>query len=233
MEFLQEFLDNAKFFGQNESIRRLKTWIKRHFDDYFELIDFFELYHPDDCSSNDELIYFGVQFKNPYLAARVVGRNGTVIRRIREMTGTEIISPQYHLNERMTNNFRRPSQCSRQSFLIISRNAIRIFYSIILIITTGIYFLQRFRDLISPNPDEICYRLPVRSDLVPSILANNAMKIILIQWSTDVRIVSPKPYCNPCQFFIIGRQENVRIAINLVVEHIKSIIVSPTIINRC
>ena len=74
MEFLQEFLDNAKFFGQNESIRRLKTWIKRHFDDYFELIDFFELYHPDDCSNNDELIYFGVQFKNPYLAARVVGR---------------------------------------------------------------------------------------------------------------------------------------------------------------
>ena len=103
MEFLQEFLDNAKFFGQNESIRRLKTWIKRHFDDYFELIDFFELYHPDDCSDNDKLIkrhfddyfelidffelyylddcsdndnliYFGVQFKNPYLAARVVGR---------------------------------------------------------------------------------------------------------------------------------------------------------------
>uniref|UniRef100_A0A6P6YBQ2 Uncharacterized protein LOC113796606 n=1 Tax=Dermatophagoides pteronyssinus TaxID=6956 RepID=A0A6P6YBQ2_DERPT len=114
----------------------------------------------------------------------------------------------------MTNNFRRPSQCSRQSFLIISRNAIRIVYSIILIITTGIYFLQRFRDLISPNPDEICYRLPVRSELVPSILANHAMKIIMIQWSTDVRIVSPKPYCNPCQFFIIGRQENVRIAMN-------------------
>ena len=104
------------------------------------------------------------------------------------MTGTEIISPQYHLNEWMTNNCRRPSQCTRQSFLIISRNAIRIVYSILLIIATGIYFLQRFRDLISPNPDEICYRLPVRSDLVPSILANNAMKIILIQWSTDVRI---------------------------------------------
>ena len=83
------------------------------------------------------------------------------------MTGTEIISPQYHLNKWMTNNFRRPSQCT---------------------IATGIYFLQRFRDLISPNPDEICYRLPVRSDLVPSILANNAMKIILIQWSTDVRM---------------------------------------------
>ena len=79
MEFLQEFLDNAKFFGQNESIRRLKTWIKRHFDDYFELIDFFELYHLDDCSDNDQLIYFGVQFKNPYLAARVVGRLSFVI----------------------------------------------------------------------------------------------------------------------------------------------------------
>ena len=43
-------------------------------DDYIELIDFFELNHPKDCSDNDQLIYFGVQFKNPYLAARVVGR---------------------------------------------------------------------------------------------------------------------------------------------------------------
>ena len=58
MEFLQKFLDNAKFFGQNESIQRLKTWIKRHFDDYIELINFFELNHPDNCSDNDQFDLF-------------------------------------------------------------------------------------------------------------------------------------------------------------------------------
>lgn len=75
MEFLQEIFDEAKFYGLDESIRRLQNWIFRYVNDYYELIDFFELYsHSNDCLYNDDqLIYFGIKFNNPYLAARVVG----------------------------------------------------------------------------------------------------------------------------------------------------------------
>ncbi|KAH7637872.1 hypothetical protein HUG17_8976 [Dermatophagoides farinae] len=207
MEFLQEIFDEAKFYGLDESIH------------------FFELYsHSNDCLYNDDqLIYFGIKFNNPYLAARVVGRNGQVIRLIRQITGTEIISPQYHLNQWMTNNTRRPPQCSRESFLIISRNSFRIRYSSMLIIATGMYFLQRFRDLITPKNGEISCQLPVPSKLVPLILRKNAIKILQIQWASDVRIVSPKPYCVPCEFYIIGEQVNVSIAMRLLVEYIDSI----------
>ncbi|KAH9510579.1 hypothetical protein DERF_009101 [Dermatophagoides farinae] len=221
MEFLQEIFDETQFYGYNETTRRVHKWFSRHIDDYFELIDFFELY----SRSNEfnELIYFGIKFNNPYLAARVVGQNGQVIRFIRQITGTEIISPQYHLNNGMTNNTRRPSQCSRQSFLIISRNSFCIRYSTMLIIATGMYFLQQFRNLVTPKNGEISCRLPVPSKLLPLILQKKAMKILQIQWASDVRIVSPKPYCVPCEFYIIGEQVNVSIAMKLLVEYIDSI----------
>ncbi|KAH9510566.1 hypothetical protein DERF_009088 [Dermatophagoides farinae] len=224
MEFLQQFFDEVKIYGHHESASRLQKWILRHVSDYFELIDFFESY--SQSNEFNELIYYEIEFNNPFLASCVVGQNGQVIRLISQITGTEIILPQY-LNKGMTNNTRRPSQCSQQSFLIVSQNSFCIRYSSILIIATGMYFLERFRDVITPKTiisfGKISCRLPIPSKLVPLILQKNAIKIRLIEWASDVRIVSPKPYCVPCEFYITGERANVSIAVKLIIEHIDSI----------
>lgn len=226
MEFLNQLKRLRESLGKENMMSYLDRYVGTEIHRFLELIDI------DHCLiQRKKMRSHRIRFCSPYIAARVIGlcprpyfiffvsncfirllliiirkgKNGIVIKTIRKLSSTEIISPVCPSHQINPEAF-----TYKDSFVLIAYDEHQINYARLLIITAGIYFLKKFNSSITPKFGEICTQINVQPDLVPQLLNKRASRIKLIQWITSVRIVSPKPYSRPCIFYLIGNEVTKR-----------------------
>lgn len=120
------------------------------------------------------------------------GKSGLVVRLIKEVTKTDIISPR-------RNNM-------NDSFRIFVHDANEANFAHLTLLYVAYYFLLEIQHLCRPPPGEIAYQYPVGKNSLRKLLAKRAKIIIDIQIVSGAKIVSPKLYCTPRFFTIIGNE---------------------------
>ncbi|KAF7495400.1 hypothetical protein SSS_07635 [Sarcoptes scabiei] len=214
MEFLNQLKRLRESLGKENMMSYLDRYVGTEIHRFLELIDI------DHCLiQRKKMRSHRIRFCSPYIAARVIGKNGIVIKTIRKLSSTEIISPVCPSHQINPEAF-----TYKDSFVLIAYDEHQINYARLLIITAGIYFLKKFNSSITPKFGEICTQINVQPDLVPQLLNKRASRIKLIQWITSVRIVSPKPYSRPCIFYLIGNENDVPFAERLFLDHVEQIL---------